>query len=174
MNREDLVFCILLLFLGIFLIFLYFKKRKSEGIPSGRVIYDDASSWRKNNEILFSKEYQLAGKPDFLIKKNGKIIPVEVKSMNSPSSPDMAHLMQLTAYCLLIESVEKQKPPYGVLHYRDKSYQISYTESNKKKLLSLMNKMRLDRENERFSPEKKDLWKCRNCSYADICGEKIG
>ena len=51
---------------------------------------------------LYSKKYNIAGKPDFIIKKNNTYIPVEFKTGNN-NKPHKNHINQLIAYCHLIE-----------------------------------------------------------------------
>jgi CRISPR-associated exonuclease Cas4 len=45
----------------------------------------------------------LAGKPDAVIMRDGECIPVEIKIREPPKSPYESHIMQLAAYCFLLE-----------------------------------------------------------------------
>ncbi|HDH09491.1 MAG TPA: CRISPR-associated protein Cas4, partial [Chloroflexi bacterium] len=77
--------------------------RRRTGLPSGRVIYADTGAWGRCERPLFSRRYLLTGKPDYLVEEKGRLIPVEVKPTVSPSTPYRSHVLQLAAYCLLVE-----------------------------------------------------------------------
>ncbi|MCZ2120790.1 MAG: PD-(D/E)XK nuclease family protein, partial [Anaerolineales bacterium] len=93
---------ILLLFAFIFF-FQSNRQRKSAGLPGGRVVYTDTHGWGKVEKPLFYAALDLTGKPDYLIEKNGQLIPVEVKSGRAPEAPYDSHIFQLASYCLLVE-----------------------------------------------------------------------
>ena len=50
--------------------------------------------------ILKSTKYNLAGRPDFIIKKDEDRIPVEIKTGRPPKAPFFSHVLQIGAYCL--------------------------------------------------------------------------
>ena len=50
--------------------------------------------------ILKSSTYNLAGRPDFIIKKGDDRIPVEIKTGRPPKAPFFSHVLQIGAYCL--------------------------------------------------------------------------
>ena len=67
----------------------------------------------------------LTGKPDYVIKHDdGSLIPVEYKSAKAPNQPYESHIMQLAAYCALIESHFGTRPAYGIIRYSDRSFNI--------------------------------------------------
>lgn len=75
--------------------------RVKNGIPSGIVVYSDLD---RPGKALFSKRYGIAGKPDYIIKDGASNahIPVEIKS-GQAYKPYRNHVLQLAAYCLLVE-----------------------------------------------------------------------
>lgn len=75
--------------------------RGKNGIPQGEVVYSDLD---RPGRTLFSKRYGIAGKPDYIIKDaaGNCHIPVEVKS-GQAKRPYGNHVLQLAAYCLLVE-----------------------------------------------------------------------
>jgi len=77
--------------------------RRHSGLPAGQVIYSDTGAWRRNDRTLFAPAYQLIGKPDYLVRRGDEITPVEVKSGRAPRRPWEGHVLQLAAYCLLVE-----------------------------------------------------------------------
>ncbi|NIV28571.1 MAG: CRISPR-associated protein Cas4, partial [Anaerolineae bacterium] len=46
-----------------------------------------------------------------------------------------AHVLQLAAYCLLVEEQEGQAPAYGILKYGDRAFEVDYTVSLRDGLL---------------------------------------
>ena len=70
---------------------------------------------------LVSERYRLTGRPDLLRRApDGRLVPIEVKSRRAPPrGPPLSHLVQVWAYCLLVEDSERAPPPYGVLRYSD-------------------------------------------------------
>jgi len=54
------------------------RQRKAAGLPGGRIIYTDTHGWNKVEKPLYNATLDLTGKPDYLIEKDGQIIPVEV------------------------------------------------------------------------------------------------
>ena len=67
-------------------------------------------------------ELGLVGKPDYLVESAGQLIPVEVKSTRNSNAPYDAHIFQLAAYCLLVQRQLGKRPPYGILHYANRTY----------------------------------------------------
>src|SRR5207248_1150561 len=80
--------------------------------------------------------------PDYLVKEGKRIIPVEVKSRAAPPEPYPSHVMQLAAYCLLVEDVLGASAPYGFIHYRDQTFRVDFTAPLRAELLRLLNEMR--------------------------------
>ena len=71
---------------------------------------------------LRSDRYHLVGRPDALRRRpDGALVPVELKRRSAPSrGPFPSHVVQLGAYCLLIEEETGRAPPFGVLRYADR------------------------------------------------------
>ena len=103
------------------------KQRREAGLPGGRVIYSDTQNWGKVEKPLYYAPLKLTGKPDYLVRQNGDIIPIEVKSGRTPKSPYDSHIFQLASYCLLVEKIYGKRPPYGIIHYNERDYAIDYS-----------------------------------------------
>jgi len=146
---------------------------RRSGLPSGRVHYADTGIWRRQMQPLFSTRYRLTGKPDYLVKESGSLIPVEVKSGLRPSTPYSSHKLQLAAYCLLVEEACGQAPPYGVLKYRDKTVTVSYTPALRSALLATLRAMRQDRTDARVPRSHDHAARCRACGFCLDCVEAL-
>ncbi len=70
---------------------------------------------------LAAPRYRLSGRPDILRRAaSGATIPIELKHRPSfERGPPYSHVVQVWAYCLLVEETTGIPPPYGVLRYSD-------------------------------------------------------
>jgi CRISPR-associated exonuclease Cas4 len=164
---------VLLFFAALVFFFLARRQQHKSGLPAGRVIYTDTQGWLKVEKPLYSSELNLTGKPDYLVELQGQLIPVEVKSSRHVTAPYAAHVNQLIAYCLLVESCYCQRPPYGILRYPDKTFAIDFTPGLEDRVLSLLQEMQsqvsannIDRSHQ--SPER-----CTGCGYRYLCDQAL-
>ena len=161
----------------IFFAFLFFwqsgRQRKAAGLPGGRVIYTDTRGWNKVEKPLFYAALDLTGKPDYLIEKNGQIIPVEVKSGKAPDAPYDSHIYQLASYCLLVEKTYGKRPPYGVIHYEGKDFAVEYTRELEQALLTLITEIKLDWMKKEVDRSHEQASRCKGCGFRDVCDESL-
>jgi len=142
MSGLPLVIVLALLFLAAALWFRGRDMREESGVPPGNVIYTDTGTWRANSNVLHASEFHLVGKPDYLVEQNdGTIIPVEVKSSLAPDTPWEGQVLQLAAYCLLVDFNYGVRPPYGILQYRDRAFAVDYTTDLEADLLDLLDEI---------------------------------
>jgi len=80
----------ILLLLGVVTLRWSRRARRATGLPSGKVIYADTSRWQHAERPLFSRQHQLTGKPDYLVREGRAIIPIEVKSSRAPADGPLA------------------------------------------------------------------------------------
>ena len=152
------------------------RARQSAGLPAGRIVYADTGDWRPLDKPLFSAEYGLTGKPDNLIQTRSGLIPVEVKSSTAPPQPYPSHVLQLAAYCLLVEATAGQVPPRGLIKYADATFEIDYTSALRTELLALLEAMRLHRASRAPGgvPRSHDEpRRCAGCGYRPVCGQAL-
>lgn len=149
------------------------RLRKQSGLPTGRVIYSDTRTWRECPEPLYASSLNLAGKPDYLILKWNYTLPVEVKSAPAPVEPYRSHVLQLAAYCYLVHESTGQRPPHGVLHYADRTFAIPYTRDLERELEDTVAWMREDLGDGLAERSHSDPARCRSCSYASYCDQKL-
>lgn len=162
-----------LLALALILFWLSHRTRRAAGLPGGRVIYTDTRGWGKVEKPLYDPDLGLTGKPDYLVERNGQIIPVEVKSGRAPSAPYDSHIYQLAAYCLLVERTMGKRPPYGILHYVDRDFAVDYTPALENALLDLLAELR--REERRGHPARshESAARCARCGFRHVCDQRL-
>lgn len=149
------------------------RLRKRSGLPAGRVIYSDVRTWRECPDPLYAPSLNLAGKPDYLVRKWGYLLPVEVKSTPAPDEPYRSHVLQLAAYCCLVHETTGRRPPYGVLHYADRTFAIPYTRDLEHELEETIAWMREDLGDGLAERSHNDPARCQSCSYAPYCDQRL-
>lgn len=149
------------------------RKQTQSGLPSGRIIYADPQLLGKVEKPLFNPDLMLTGKPDYLVNQNGNLIPVEVKSSFGPIEPYASHVFQLLAYCLLVESTTGQRPPYGILKYRNRTFAIDFNEAQEQALIELMEDMRLDENGGECDRSHNETGRCGRCGFRSICEQRL-
>ncbi len=165
---------IALLILGIAALVLSRRARSRAGLPAGQVIYSDTSRWQRAERPLFSRRHQLAGKPDYVVREGRAVIPVEVKSSHSPASgPREGHILQLAAYCLLVEETEGARPAYGIIQYADRAFRVDNTPELARTLLTTLDAMRRDMARGRSHRSHSDAARCRRCGVRSACKERL-
>lgn len=165
---------LLLILFGLSIFWLGRRSQTEAGLPTGRVIYSDTRGWQSIEKPLFSDTYRLAGKPDYLIRQGRAIIPVELKSSAAPADgPRRSHVLQLAAYCLLIEETYRQRPKYGIVKYADRMFAIDYTDALHALLLEVMAAMRADLADEAAHRSHDEAARCLHCGYRHACDERL-
>lgn len=171
MNEKSLFFLLLGLFFFFLILWLVMKlliKREGPELENQDLIPDGEYPAK----TLYSEKYDLAGKPDMILKKGNERFPIEVKSSFVRDKPYPSHILQLIAYCLLIEEYYGVRPSYGILRYRNKDFQINYTKDRENSLLTQLRMMRqTDPENSDLPPVCEDSRKCRHCGYKRYCSK---
>jgi CRISPR-associated exonuclease Cas4 len=142
--------------------------REKYGIPYGRVIYSDLDRPAK---ALFSRKLGISGKPDYVIshRRYGGLVPVEIKSGRA-ANPYRNHVLQLAAYCLLVEETYHKSVPYGIIVYSDgKQHKIIFDESLRSELIGVVKEMKRSMRSGCPARGHDQLRKCRSCSYQSSC-----
>jgi CRISPR-associated exonuclease Cas4 len=132
-----LIIAISIVITGCLFLLLLHKQRQKLGIlGSSEITYMDSEKIPAH--LLQSETIPLVGKPDYMIKKDDFLMPVEVKTGSTPRNPYTGHVMQLMAYCYLIEEEFDIRPPGGILKYPKKEFKIAYTEEAKRSVETIV------------------------------------
>jgi CRISPR-associated exonuclease Cas4 len=164
------------------------RAAKRAGLPAGQLIYSDTGfavghiapvtlneQGERQERPLVSKRYGLTGRPDYLVRTDEGIVPVEAKSTRRPANgrPYDSHLMQLAAYCLLVEDVLGADVPYGVVRYADGEIAVDYTPELREELLALLAEMNEARWADDVHRSHEDARRCNGCSMRESCDEAL-
>lgn len=165
---------LLIILTGVIIFWLGRRSQADAGLPLGRVIYSDTHGWQSIEKPLFSRTHRLAGKPDYLVQQGREIIPVEVKSARAPDDgPRRSHVLQLAAYCLLVEETYRQRPKYGIVKYADQMFAVDYTEALHAALLEVMSALRADLAAGSAQRSHDEAGRCVSCGYRHACDERL-
>lgn len=174
---------LVLIILATLLYLVSIRFEKALGLPGSKVIYSDTNQWKSTHEPLYDNQSGLTGKPDYLVEVGNAIIPVEVKSTSYVHRPYDSHILQLAAYCRLVERTMKIKSPYGILHYTTskstynphtgRSYAISFTPQLSERLDQILNEMRLTTTGNNANRSHQSRRLCQRCGYYNFCDQRI-
>lgn len=165
---------LLLALLGGLLLWLGRRQRVASGLPPGEVVYSDTGQWEQPARPLRSRRYGLVGRPDYLVDvRQGRrtfTVPVEVKSRQRPPQPYASHILQLAAYCLLVEDNFDSRPPYGLLRYADATLRIPFTDDLRRQVLAAADDIRQARRAPDMARSHDEPGRCVACGYRSACG----
>lgn len=149
------------------------RVQRNAGLPLGRILYSDPEVIGPPAKPFFDVETQLTGKPDYLVQEGQAVIPVEVKSGYAPAEPYPGHVFQLLAYCYLVEKETGNRPPYGIVRYRNRTFAIDYTSEQEQTLLSLLADMREDERLGEVDRCHQDSGRCARCGFREVCNQRL-
>jgi CRISPR-associated exonuclease Cas4 len=148
--------------------------RNRAWLPTSTVIYQDKGTSGVQLETIYSASLGLAGRPDYLLQDDdGSIVPVEVKPGHAPREPYDGHVLQLAAYCLLVEEAYGIRPRYGILQYRDGAFTVDFTYDLEADLLELLEVMRDDAVAGEVDRDHQDPSRCASCGFLAHCDQRL-
>jgi len=120
---------------------------------------------------LRSERYRLVGRPDELRRlADGRVVPVEFKSRATPPrGPSPSHVVQVRAYCLLVEETTAASPPYGLLRYSDGEFRVRWDERAREELLALRAELMRPYDG-RATPSP---GRCARCPWFGVCDARV-
>lgn len=138
-------------------------RRRSRDRRLGELVAADAG----RPVTLRSRRYRLLGRPDAIRRRSdGALVPIELKHRPLPRrGPFPSHLIQLAAYCLLIEEVSGRVPPFGVLRYVDGEVLVPFDEELRAKLITVLVEVAGPYDG-RADP---GVSKCARCPWSPSC-----
>ena len=170
---QWLVLSLVLAVVGLLLAAWSRRQRVASGLPAGEVVYADTGAWERCERPLFSARYGLSGKPDYLVREQGHVIPVEVKLRREAAAPYEGDLLQLGAYCLLVEDEFGRRPPHGYLRYREATFRVEYGEALRRELLRKLEAMRKGLGMADMLPDHRSPQRCRGCGHREHCARRL-
>ena len=148
------------------------RLRRRTGLPWAPVIYQDTGG-HVPEKPLIARKLGLVGKPDYLLNLRGQFIPVEVKPGRHAPQPYESDLLQLAAYCVLIEETSGIAPPYGLLRYAERTFRLDYTEQARADVLALLEEMREALGATDCDRSHDDPRRCASCGFYEQCNQAL-
>ncbi len=144
------------------------ERHRILGLPAGELVYEDADG---EGEPLSSSVYPLVGKPDYIVKlPDGRPVALELKlGVQNASSPYSNHVIQVGAYCLILEDYFEQPPTHAILRYADREFTIEYTSALRRKVIKLLAEMERCSEQQPPPLARQRAAKCRVCAFQPVC-----
>ncbi|HLE97102.1 MAG TPA: PD-(D/E)XK nuclease family protein [Candidatus Thermoplasmatota archaeon] len=144
--------------------------RLRSGVLEGELVYSDLD---RPAEALVSEKYDLTGRPDYMVRRDGHLIPVEVKTGKTPERPHPSHMIQAAAYALLVKESTGDRPPYAVVSYPDRNFEVSFDEAAERQVLVTLLRMRLAETTGEVHRSHQSPARCLGCSRREGCPERL-
>lgn len=147
--------------------------RRRTGLPWKRIKHSDTSGWRQPEQPLIARRYGLVGKPDYLLEWRRGLVPVEVKPRREADMPYPSDVMQVAAYCLLVEETTGAPPPYGLLRYAHATFKVRWDQRLRGELVTLLDEIR--RADPRIASRRshREPPRCRACGFLSQCEQAL-
>jgi CRISPR-associated exonuclease Cas4 len=175
-DAIDIVLFIILSGIGVVFLCVAFRVRSTvnteksmQGIPKGVVLYSDLNVPAKP---LFSQRLHLSGKPDYILQRGSRYIPVEVKT-GRQQHPQQSHVLQLAAYCQLIEDTSGEFVAEGILVYNRAPYTIPFDPKLRFELEQVMSSMRTCLHEGSVERNHTEPGRCQACSMKRYCSQRL-
>jgi len=120
-----------------------------------------------------SKKYGISGRPDYILQQNGAEIPVEIKTGRIPRGPLFSHIIQVAAYCLILEDNRGKPITHGLLRYGSVEHEVEFTPDLKKLVIDKAEDIRKARIAGGAHRNHNRPSKCKGCSRKTVCPEKL-
>ena len=137
----------------------------------GNLVYVDSEA--EKPKLFVSKRHGLSGRPDAVVMDGEHHIPVELKTGRVPRGPLFSHILQVVAYCVLLEEEYGKAPPYGIIRYGETAYEIEYNEDQRSLLLQKLAEMRTAITKGEAHRNHSRPGKCIHCSRRSVCPERL-
>jgi len=146
-------------------------KRKKHSVHH-EISYVD--SQEKKPKLFISKKYGISGRPDYVLMIGEEHVPVELKTGRVPRGPLFSHIMQVAAYCVLMEEEFGLAPSYGIIRYGQVENEVEYDDGLKELVLKKADEMRNFLKNGGGVHRNHNKpGKCKHCSRRNVCPEKL-
>lgn len=137
----------------------------------GDVVYIDSKA--EQPKLFVSEKHGLSGRPDAVVMQGDHHIPVELKTGRVPRGPLFSHILQVVAYCLLLEEEYGKAPPYGIIRYGETAFEIEYNADQRNLILQKLKEMRLALAKGEAHRNHNRPGKCVHCSRRGVCPERL-
>lgn len=125
------------------------------------------------SRLFRSDRFGLTGRPDYILEDGDELIPVELKSGRQPKGPLFSHIVQLAAYCLILNEQGERKVSRGLLKYGDVEFDIDFDVGLREIVIDKLGEMRAALQTGEVHRNHNRPGKCQSCSRRDKCPERL-
>jgi CRISPR-associated exonuclease Cas4 len=138
---------------------------------AGEVIYSDNDAV---DEVLVSHRHGLTGKPDYISKEGEELIPVELKSRSvTAAGAYEGEILQLAAYCLLVEERFGKPVRRGQLLFQNRSLEVLFDDQLCARLLDAVAELKSAEAMADFARSHNSPARCRGCGFRHACRDSL-
>lgn len=145
-------------------------KRKKQNIQH-QITYVDSQNIQP--KLLISEKLGLSGRPDYILLIENEHIPVEIKTGRVPRGPLFSHILQVAAYCVLLEEEFGTPPSHGILRYGHTQNVVDYDAALRDLVLLKLEEMRAIMKTGNAHRNHSKPGKCSHCSRRHECPERL-
>ena len=111
------------------------------------------------------------GKPDYILQlPDGRPVPIALKlNIQDATAPSSNHMLQIAAYCLILEDYFELPPTHGILRYADHEFSVEYTPALRKKVIRFLTEMAHCDAQHPPPLARQRAAKCRTCAFQPTC-----
>jgi CRISPR-associated exonuclease Cas4 len=149
------------------------RSQGATGLPRARVLAQDTERGRPVDAPLVSHRHRLVGRPDYLLEHGGAVIPVEVKPGRQAAEPYQGDLLQVWAYCLLVEETYGHAPPHGLLRYADQTWLVPWDPTACAAVLAALDDLAADAASPDVPRSHQQPARCAGCGVRAECDERL-
>jgi CRISPR-associated exonuclease Cas4 len=125
-------------------------------------------------EVLVSHQYGLTGKPDYIRREGEEMFPVEQKSrVVSAAGAYEGEILQLAAYCLLVEERFGRPVRRGQLLYQNRSVEIPFDDQLRGRLRDAVAELKSADVMSDVPRSHNSPARCRGCGFRQTCRDSL-
>jgi CRISPR-associated exonuclease Cas4 len=148
-----------------------YRSKQQEGrLVPGQVVDSDLAG---EGTILADPALGLTGKPDYVLKTEHGLVPVEVKTGQTPERPFESHVLQLASYLDLLEADTGTAPEYGLLTYPQGIFRIAWDQDLRGRLTATLGRMAAAQAAGKADRDHEQPGRCRGCARRAACDQRL-
>lgn len=148
----------------------YRATQQAGRLVPGQVVASDLAG---EGTLLSDPALGLTGKPDYVLKTAHGLVPVEVKTGQTPPRPYESHVLQVASYLHLLESTTGSPPEYGLLTYPDGTFRIGWDADLRARLRATLERMAAAEAAGKADRDHEQPGRCRGCARRAACEQRL-
>ncbi len=148
----------------------YGKAQLKAGLVPGRLVASDLGG---EGRLLRDQEWDLSGRPDYVLHTPRGFVPVEVKTGTTPPHPHRNHKLQLACYLRLLGTETGQDPEYGLVNYPDGVFRVAWDAALRQDLRDTLRRIGQARKEGKADRDHQHVGRCIGCSRRAACDQRL-